>query len=278
MLFAPLSQFEITYYTKYKVVIETFSDFYIALTDYSIASFCCLALVVYIFFFLSKPVKYSKYTGIGKYNRPFYRRVRARFWGVLLIPTRLQLIFEMIYELILASITSQAGFVGLKYLPLIFSVFLYIIGSNLIGLIPFNFTTTSQAVVPHVLAFVFNTYFLFIGMTNLGWNFIKNFIPTGVPAVLVPFIFIIELASYFLRTISLSLRLFANLLAGHILLYIIGSFVLLAYVVESGILNGFTVALYACIFLLEVMISGVQAYVFAILLTVYISDAVHVKH
>jgi len=233
------------------------------ISDYGMSSFSALFLSLFLFI-----------------NVILVRGYRQKHYTtkVSFLPTRLQFFYEQLIYSVGFSLLAQSGQIGLRYIPLITSVFVYIVMSNIMGLIPFHFTTTAQIVIPVIFATTFALYFTIVGCFNLGFvGFIMGFIPSGVPALLVPFLFVIEVFSYLLRALSLSLRLFANLLAGHILLYILGSFVFIGYFLFSWFIASSALFLYVAIFFLEVLICVIQAYVFATLLTIYASDALERK-
>ncbi|MBM3509679.1 MAG: F0F1 ATP synthase subunit A [Alphaproteobacteria bacterium] len=187
-----------------------------------------------------------------------------------LVPGRWQSIAELAYEFIAKLLSDSAGREARKYFPLVFSLFVFILFANLLGLIPYAFTTTSHIIVTFAMAGC-----VFIGVTILGFvkhgaRFLGFFVPHGVPAVMLPLLVPIELISYLIRPITLSVRLFANMLAGHTLLKVLGGFIVaLGF---FGILPwAFIVALYA----LELLVAFLQAYVFTILTCLYINDALH---
>ena len=172
---------------------------------------------------------------------------------------------------------SQAGLKGQQFFPILFVTFGFILGSNLIGLTPYAFTPTSQFVITFTMAFSFFLGLTFYGFIRQGMTYLTLFVPAGVPTALLPLLVAIEVMSYFLRPISLSVRLFANMLAGHTLLHIVAGFGtgLLKFNLIVGILP--LVALLA-ISGLEFGIAFLQAYVFVILLTIYLNDAIKVAH
>ena len=149
--------------------------------------------------------------------------------GGTAVPTRLQSVSEITYEFVANMVRQNAGDAGMKYFPVIFTIFMFVLAMNLIGMIPLpglgNFTVTSHIIVTFALA-----AFVFIGVTLIGifkhgFGFLKLFVPSGVPVLLLPLITVIEIISYFTRPISLSVRLFANMMAGHTMLAVFGSFV-----------------------------------------------------
>ncbi len=187
-----------------------------------------------------------------------------------LIPGRLQSVAEMAYEFVANLIRDTAGNEGRRYFPLIFTLFMFVLFGNMLGMIPSAFTFTSHIAVTFAMAaavFVFTTV---LGFIKHGTHFFSFFLPPGVPVLLWPLVIPIELISYLSRPLSLSVRLFANMLAGHTLLKVLAGFVPLLGI--AGILPfSVVVALVA----LEFLVAFVQAYVFAILTCVYINDALH---
>jgi len=195
-----------------------------------------------------------------------------------IVPIRIQIIVEIIYHFMVGIIKQQAGAKGLRYLPLFAAFFLIILFSNLVGLIPFAFTPTSHLAFTLTLALSCNIAMVFIGFYENGKDFLKLFVPKGGPAWLIPLIVVIEFLSYLLRTLSLSIRLFANMMAGHTLLHILSSFVV-AFI-NSGhlVLSVFPFILVMAVVVLEIGIAFLQAYVFTILLCIYLNDSFHPSH
>jgi F-type H+-transporting ATPase subunit a len=204
-------------------------------------------------------------------------------WGTnqrSLVPGRLQAAAEMIYEFMADTVRSTTGKEGLKFLPFVFSLFIFVLAANLIGLIPGTFTVTSQIVVTFVFAMLVIGVVLIYGLTRHGKHFFGLFVPSGVPGWLLPFITIIEVISFVSRPISLSMRLFANMLAGHIALKVFAGFIVLmlsaggAYIVLTPLPMAMIVALFA----LELLVACLQAFVFSILTCIYLNDALHPGH
>jgi F-type H+-transporting ATPase subunit a len=197
--------------------------------------------------------------------------------GSRLIPTRLQLITEMVVVGIANLMSQQAGTRSLKYLPLFVSIFVIVVASNVIGLIPFAFTPTSHLIVTFFIAISCNLSLLLLGIFENGVYFFKLFVPKGGPLWLMPLIIVIEMVSYLLRTFSLSIRLFANMMAGHTLLHILSSFTVscLAYTPSLAVFPFILVI--ACV-VLELGIAFLQAYVFMVLLSIYLNDALNPQH
>ena len=188
-----------------------------------------------------------------------------------IIPGRWQSLAEISYEFIASMIKDNVGNEGRKYFPFIFSLFMFILFANLIGLIPYAFTFTSHIAVTFAMATV-----VFIGVTIIavarhGLHFFSFFLPKGVPIVMAPVLVPIEVLSYLSRPISLSIRLFANMMAGHTMMKVFAGFV-----IPLGILGGWApltvdVALTA----FEFLVAFLQAYVFTVLTCLYLNDAIH---
>ena len=195
-----------------------------------------------------------------------------------LIPSAFQLGLENFYSAVVSIVKSQTGPAGLAYFPYVFSLFTFIFCCNFLGLIPFSFTPTAQIFLPFFLAFTSNVGLLIIGFAKNGQNFMKLFIPSGISPFLIPLIFVIELSTYLLRTFSLSLRLFANMMAGHTLLFICSITLYIGFA-SSNLLIFFTgYLLVMAVFALELLISFLQAYVFSVLFCVYLNDSLHPVH
>jgi F-type H+-transporting ATPase subunit a len=198
-----------------------------------------------------------------------------------LVPGRLQSIAEISYEFVASTIRSTAGSEGMKFFPLIFSLFMFICISNLIGIIPYTFTVSSHIIVTAALALLVFFTVLIYGVYKNGLKFFSIFVPHGVPGYILPLVMFIEILSFFLRPVSHSVRLFANMLAGHIALKVFAGFVAMLGVSlgalgwAGGMLPlALTVALTA----LELLVAFLQAYVFAILTCIYLNDAIHPGH
>ncbi len=188
-----------------------------------------------------------------------------------LVPGRMQSLAELGYEFIAGMIRDNVGSEGRKYFPFIFSLFMFILFANLIGLIPYAFTFTSHIAVTFSMAL-----FVFLGVTIIaiarhGLHFFSFFLPSGVPMVMAPVLVPIEVLSYLSRPISLSIRLFANMMAGHTMMKVFAGFI-----IPLGILGGWApltvdVALTA----FELLVAFLQAYVFTVLTCLYLNDAIH---
>ena len=191
-----------------------------------------------------------------------------------LIPSKIQLVGEMSYTFVAKMISDTAGANAKPFFPFIFTLFMFVLFCNMVGMLPYSFTVTSHIIVTFVLAAA-----IFIGVTVIGFikhgiKYLELFVPKGVPVVLLPLIIIIEVISYLSRPVSLSVRLFANMMAGHTMLKVFGGFV-----ISLGLLGGwlplsFSVALTG----LEILIAFLQAYVFAILTCIYLNDALNLHH
>ncbi len=191
-----------------------------------------------------------------------------------IIPSKIQLISEMLYNFVSKMINDTAGKKAKPYFPFIFSLFIFVLFCNMIGMLPYSFTVTSHIIV--TLAFAI---FIFISVTILGFmihgfKYLKIFVPSGVPMLLLPIIMVIEVISYLSRPISLSVRLFANMMAGHTMLKVFGGFVISLGVVAGWLPLTFSVALTG----LEILVAFLQAYVFAILTCIYLNDALNLHH
>ena len=191
-----------------------------------------------------------------------------------IIPNKIQLIAELIYNFISKMISDTAGSKAKPYFPFIFSLFMFVLFCNMIGMLPYAFTVTSHIIVTLVMALFIFISVTIIGFIKHGLKYLNIFVPKGVPIVLLPLITIIEIISYLSRPVSLSVRLFANMMAGHTMLKVFGGFV-----ISLGLLGGwlplsFSVALTG----LEILVAFLQAYVFAILTCIYLYDALNLHH
>lgn len=187
-----------------------------------------------------------------------------------MVPGRWQSMVEVLYEFVADMLSSTAGSEGRKYFPFVFTLFTFILCANLLGLLPYSFTVTSHIVVTFALAAV-----VFLGVTAVGFmkhgiGFLKFFVPSGVPVVLLPLLVVIEVISYLTRPMSLSVRLFANMMAGHTMLKVFGGFV-----VALGAFGVLPLVFLLAINALELVVALLQAYVFAVLTCIYLNDALH---
>ena len=191
-----------------------------------------------------------------------------------LIPNKIQLLAELSYSFISKMINDTAGSKGKPYFAFIFSLFMFVLFCNMLGMIPYSFTVTSHIIVTFILA-----TFIFIGVTIIGFikhgiGYLKLFVPSGVPFILMPLVIVIEIISYLSRPISLSVRLFANMMAGHTMMKVFGGFVISLGIVGGWLPLSFSVALTG----LEILVAFLQAYVFAILTCIYLNDALNLNH
>lgn len=243
LILSPLDQFEIIVFKPFMVL----SVFDLSITNVTVYGF--LALLAFS----------------GLYYFAFYRAT--------IVPNRWQYLIESIYNFVLETLKQQTGSKGQLYFPLLFLVFIFILFANLIGMTPFGYTLTSHIIITFMIGFS-----IFFGITVIGFlrfksHFLDLFVPgEGLPKFLVPMIVAIEVLSYIIRPFSISIRLFANIMAGHTLLTILSQFtyVLFRTKLWMGVLP-FMVIL--CVTCLEFFIAGLQAYVFVVLLAIYFNDA-----
>ena len=195
------------------------------------------------------------------------------------VPGRLQSLAEMLYEFVASTITGVMGRDGMRFFPFVFSLFMFVLTANMLGMVPGSFTVTSQIIVTAAFAFLVITVVLVYGIMKHGSHFFGLFVPSGVPGWLLPFMVLIEAVSFMSRPISLSLRLFGNMLAGHIALKVFGGFVVA--LTGAGIyatLAPLPLFLAVALTALEFLVAALQAYVFTILTCVYLNDALHPGH
>ncbi len=199
--------------------------------------------------------------------------------GNSLVPGRLQSAAEMGYEFVAGTLRTSAGTAGMKFFPFVFSIFIFVLFSNMLGLVPYAFTVTSQIIVTFALAILVIGVVLVYGFVKHGTHFLRLFVPSGLSPALLPFIVLIEVISFVSRPISLSVRLFANMLAGHITLKVFGAFV--ASLLGAGafaVIAPLPLAMTVVLTGFELLVAVLQAYVFAILTCVYLNDAIHPGH
>jgi F-type H+-transporting ATPase subunit a len=200
--------------------------------------------------------------------------------GRSLVPGRMQSLAELSYEFVATTIRSTAGSEGMRFFPLVFSLFMFILVANIVGLVPYTFTITSHIIITVSLALLVFLTVLVYGFAKNGLRFFKLFVPSGIPIFILPLVVFIEVFSFLLRPVSHSVRLFANMLAGHIALKVFASFIpLLAGLGIAGYAGavmplGMVIALTA----LELLVAFLQAYVFTILTCIYLNDAIHPGH
>ena len=196
------------------------------------------------------------------------------------VPGRMQAMAEMGYEFVAGMVRSAAGEQGMRFFPFVFSIFFFVLLANLIGFIPYLMASTSHIVITAALALIVFFSVVIIGIKEHGVHFFKLFVPPGVPIYILPLVVAIEIVSFLSRPVSHSVRLFANMLAGHITLNVFGNFIImlagagavfkvLAIVPFLG-----TIALFG----LELIVVLLQAYVFAMLTCMYLNDALHPGH
>lgn len=230
---------------------------------------------------------------IGKYtiaftNSSLYMFLAVAVTAVLmlasgrqLVPGRFQSMAEISYEFIASTIRGNAGAEGMKFFPLIFTIFMFVCVSNLVGIIPYAFTVSSHLIVTFALAIMVFLTVVIYGFYKNGLKFLKIFVPSGIPIYILPLVVFIEIFSFFLRPISHSVRLFANMLAGHIALKVFAGFVAMLGVSLGAIgwVGGIMpLALTVALTALELLVAFLQAYVFAILTVIYLNDAIHPGH
>jgi F-type H+-transporting ATPase subunit a len=198
-----------------------------------------------------------------------------------LVPSRLQSAAELSYEFVASTVRSTAGSEGMKFFPFVFTLFMFILAVNMIGLIPFTFTVTSHIIVTAALASTVFLTVLIYGLWRHGLHFFNLFVPKGVPIYILPLIVFIEILSFVSRPISHSVRLFANMLAGHITLQVFAGFIILMGGAMGALGWAGSVLPFAMIVILmalETLVAFLQAYVFAILTCIYLNDAIHPGH
>jgi F-type H+-transporting ATPase subunit a len=199
-------------------------------------------------------------------------------YKLTLIPSPLQALAEILYKFIYSLLLQQTGKKGQAYFPLVFAIFFFVLFANLIGLLPFGFTVTAQFLLTFTLAFALNFGLIVIGFIEHNIYFLKKFFPTDTPMWLLPFLSIIEIVSYLIRTLSLSIRLFANMLAGHALMHIISSAFVNAIFKLSGFFIIISTFVILAVMVLETGIGFLQAYVFTILFCIYLSESLEIGH
>ena len=189
----------------------------------------------------------------------------------LLVPGRWQSMAEISYEFIAGMIRDNVGSEGRKYFPFVFSLFMFILFANLIGLIPYAFTFTSHIAVTFAMALVVFLGVTLIAIARHGLHFFSFFLPSGIPKVMAPVLVPIEVLSYLSRPISLSIRLFANMMAGHTMMKVFAGFV-----IPLGILGGWApLSVDVALTAFEFLVAFLQAYVFTVLTCLYLNDAIN---
>jgi ATP synthase subunit 6 len=204
------------------------------------------------------------------------------FFGLVLVnlrlvPYNLQTFIEQIYSFVFGLVKQQINTSGYAYFPMIFTLFLFILVSNLVGMSLYSFTLTSHVTIAFTLSFSFFISIVIIGILIQKASFVNTFIPSGAPKALKPFLIGIEILSYFSRPLSLGIRLFANLMAGHTLLAILANFTFLISK-KNIVITLLPFILIVAIVGLEAMIAALQAYVFTVLVCIYLNDSIHGSH
>ena len=194
-----------------------------------------------------------------------------------IIPHNLQILVEQIYNFVFGLVKQQINVAGYAYFPIIFSLFIFILVTNLIGMSLYSFTLTSHVTVAFTLSFSFFIAIVLVGILIQKGEFVNTFIPSGAPKMLIPFLIGIEIISYFSRPFSLGIRLFANLMSGHTLLAILANFAFLISQ-KNIVISLLPFLLIVAIVGLEVMIAGLQAYVFTVLVCIYLNDSIKGSH
>jgi F-type H+-transporting ATPase subunit a len=186
-----------------------------------------------------------------------------------LVPNRLQVIAESTYSFIIEMVKTSIGNEGNKFFPLIFSLFIFILLCNVAGMTPYSFTVTSHVIVTFALSMIaFLTITIFAITRNGFKGFLHMFLPSGVPIFMAPIIFVIEFFSYLIRPVTLSVRLFANIVAGHVLLKVVAGFI-----ISLGLIFGVVPLLFAILMTgFELFVAALQSYIFAVLVCAYLSD------
>jgi F-type H+-transporting ATPase subunit a len=187
-----------------------------------------------------------------------------------LVPTRLQSVAELAYEFVAGMVRENVGHDGVEYFPLVFSIFTFVIFCNFLGLIPYSFTVTGQIVVTFGLSIFVFVLVTIVGFIRHGIGFLKFFFPPGAPVFMAPVLVPIEIVSYLSRPISLGIRLFANMMAGHTMMAVFAGFT-----ITLGIFGFMPIAINVAMFALEIIVCALQAYVFTILTCLYLRDAIH---
>lgn len=246
MLFSPLEQFQVITILEIKL-----GSFIISFTNSSL--FILIAVIGIVCFFF-----------IGLLN-------------ATVVPNRWQSIAELVYEFIIGMVNENIGKKGQEYFPLIFTLFIFIFFCNLIGMIPYTFTVTSHLIVTFGLALTMWLGVTILGFVNHGINFFSFFAPPGAPLALAPLLVVIELISYIFRSLSLSIRLFANMMAGHTLFKIVSgfTFIMMNYGIGFYIIGTLPLGILFAFTFLEVGVAALQAYVFTVLVCIYLNDSIY---
>jgi ATP synthase subunit 6 len=246
-MFSPLEQFIITPILAFPV-----SDYYIFITNFDLAF-----LLLFIIFFILIQITSS------------YR---------FIIPRAPQVLSEQFYFFILSMLQQQTTLSGRQFFPILYFNFMFILISNILSLFPFGFTITAQFMMIFVISLTFNICFLFIGLELHGFSFFYLFYRADLSRALQLLLVPIEIFSYLLRTISLSVRLFANMMAGHTLIHIITGFIIVLLSPLPTITDLVLLFLLFAIFTLELGVAFLQAFIFTILLAIYLNEAINPVH
>jgi len=191
--------------------------------------------------------------------------------GHALVPGRVQSMAELAYEFVANMVRDNTGREGMKYFPFIFTLFVFILVLNMLGMVPMSFTVTSHIIVTFILALAVISLVIIVGFARNGVGFLRLFAPSSAPLWLLPLLIVIEVISFLIRPVSLSVRLFANMLVGHMMLKVFASFV-----VALGIIGGWAPLAFMVAFTgLEILIAFLQAFVFTVLSCIYLNDALH---
>lgn len=197
-----------------------------------------------------------------------------------LVPGRLQMVSEMLYQFIANMIRENIGSKGREYFPLVFTIFMIILVGNLLGMVPYSFTYTSHLIVTGVLAMMIFLMVTVLGIVRHGFHFFHLFLPPGVPVWLFPLVIPLEILTFLTRPVTLSMRLFANMMAGHLVLKVFAGFsVAMAGMGVAGVALGIVpMAFNVALIVFEFLIAFLQAYIFAILCCIYLKDTVEIAH
>jgi F-type H+-transporting ATPase subunit a len=197
-----------------------------------------------------------------------------------IIPGRFQAMAEGAYDFVAGLISDNLGSHGKEYFPLVFSLFIFVYVCNTLGMIPYSFTVTSHLIVTAALALLIFFTVLVIGVARHGFHFLGIFVPSGVPGWLLPLVVLIEFISFLSRPVTLSVRLFANMVAGHVMLKVIAGFSVM-FISMGGLswaATALPVAMNVLMIGFEFFIAYIQAYVFAVLACIYLKDTIEVGH
>ncbi len=187
-----------------------------------------------------------------------------------LVPGRLQSVAELSYEFIAGMVQENIGHEGIEFFPLVFSIFMFVLFGNMLGLIPFGYTFTSQIIVTFALSIFVFALVTLVAFIRHGIHFFSFFFPPGAPVFMAPILVPIEIVSYLSRPVSLSIRLFANMMAGHTMMAVFAGFT-----ITLGVFGFFPIGVNVALYGLEVIVTALQAYVFTILTCLYLRDAIH---